>query len=92
MAEIGISTLTLSNDREITIDLHRISMREYRAIFDDGQLQRDEDATVAKACGLDVDEYLDLPQPDVRLLIDAFLLAATQPLRVPNSASASTSA
>jgi hypothetical protein len=89
--DIGVSKVTLSSGAEITVDLRLVTMRQYRAIFAPEQPQADEDATIARACGLSVDEYLDLPQPDVRQIIDAFLKAASQPLKDPNFQSASTS-
>lgn len=91
MTELGVSHLTLSDGRDITIDLRLITLREFRRLLDAGQEQSAEDSTVAKACGLTLDEYLDLPQPDARRVVQAFLKAATQPLSDPNSVSASTS-
>ena len=90
--ELGISKVPLGNGKEIVIDLGRVSLREFRSIFDNGQPQADEDRIVAKACGLSLDEYLDLPQPVARRVIAEFMRAATQPLSVPNSPSVSTSA
>jgi hypothetical protein len=89
--QLGLSKVVLGKGKEITIDLRLINLREFRSIFEKGQPQIEEDMIVAKACGLTVDQYLDLPQPTARRVIDAFMKAATQPLIDPNSASASTS-
>jgi len=89
--QLGVVDLTLSTGQAITIDLHRVTLREYRSIFADNQPQADEDQIVAKACGLTVEQYLDLSQPDARRIILSFLQAAAAPLKVPNSQSASTS-
>lgn len=83
--------LTLTDGREITIDLSVVTIREYRALFDKKQKQEDEDATLAKAVGLTVDELLDISQPDYRRLAEAFFKAAREPLSDPNSASESIS-
>jgi hypothetical protein len=88
----GITTVTLHDGRTLEIDLHRVTLREFRSIFAPEQQQAEEDRIIAKACGLDVDVYLDLPQPDARRVILEFLAAASQPLKDPNSPSASTSA
>lgn len=61
-----MQTVKLSNGREITVDIGRISVREYRALFNPEQKQDDEDSTLAKVAGLAVDELLDLSQPDYR--------------------------
>ncbi len=66
------------------IDLNRITIREYRALFDKEQSQADEDAVIAKACGLTVDELLGLSQPEYRRLIKAFFEKAREPLDDPN--------
>lgn len=66
------------------IDLSRITIREYRALFVKEQPQAEEDATVAKAAGITVDELLELPQPEYRRLIKAFFDKAREPLADPN--------
>jgi hypothetical protein len=68
----------------ITVDLSRITIREYRALFDKEQPQEAEDATIAKVCGLTVEELLELPQPDYRRLVKRFFDAARAPLSDPN--------
>ena len=75
-----MQTVKLSNGREITVDIGRISVREYRALFNPEQKQDDEDSTLAKVAGLAVDELLDLSQPDYRWIITAMLADAKQPL------------
>ena len=62
------------------MDIGRISVREYRALFNPEQKQDDEDSTLAKVAGLAVDELLDLSQPDYRRIITAMLADAKQPL------------
>ena len=76
----SMQTVKLSNGREITVDIGRISVREYRASFNPEQKQDDEDGTLAKVAGLAVDELLDLSQPDYRRIITAMLADAKQPL------------
>ena len=77
--------------KEYFIDLNRISIREWRAMFDDKQDQALEDATLAKVCGLNTDEFLDIGREDWRALVAAIFRKAGQPLANPPSASASTS-
>lgn len=76
--------LSLNDGRVLTVDLARVSIREYRALFAKDQPQADEDATLAKAAGLTVDELLALTQPDYRRLVALFFQAAREPLADPN--------
>ena len=62
------------------IDLNRISIREYRRLFDSGQSEDEENETIARAAGLTVDELLDLPQPEYRKLVAEFFRKAREPL------------
>ena len=66
-----MQTITLTNGAGLTVDLGRITVREFRAIFDKSQPQTEEDATIAKAAGLTVEELLELPVPDYRAIIRA---------------------
>lgn len=79
------------NGKEYVIDLNRISIREWRSLFNDNQEQAAEDEILAKACGLNVDEFLDMGREDWRALVAAIFRKASQPLANPPSASASTS-
>lgn len=80
----------MGDGREIVFDLSKISIREYRALFDTGQPEEDEYRTLAKATGLSAKEIGDLSFPEWRKLYRAFLEKCAQPLADPNSASAST--
>ncbi len=76
--------LQLVDGRVLTVDLGRVSIREYRALFVKDQPQTEEDATLAKAAGLTVDELLTLSQPDYRRLVALFFKIAREPLADPN--------
>lgn len=79
-----MADLTLAGGRVITVDLNRVSIREYRALFVKDQPQAEEDATLAKAAGLTVDELLELGQSDYRKLAALFFKLAREPLADPN--------
>ncbi len=85
-----MSDLTLSDGREITFDLDKISIREYRALFDPKQSVAEEDALIRAVSGLGDEEYLGLSLNDQKRLLKAFLKKARAPLADPNSAGAST--
>jgi hypothetical protein len=79
-----MADVTLSDGREIDFDLTRITVREYRALFDPKQPQADEDAAIVKVCGLTPDEYLELSLLDQKVLFKAFIRKAREPLADPN--------
>ena len=76
--------VTLSDGREIVFDLNRISIREYRALFDREQSEGDEYATLAKAAGMTADEVGALGYEDWRRFGQAFFKKAREPLADPN--------
>ena len=69
---------------EFDIDLTRITIREYRSLFDKEQPQDQEDAVIAKAAGITVEQLLELSQPDYRRLLTKFFKGASEPLSDPN--------
>lgn len=79
-----MADVTLQDGRIIALDLGRVSIREYRALFDTKQPQADEDATIAKAAGMSLDDFQSLSVPDWRRVVDAFFKAAREPLSDPN--------
>jgi hypothetical protein len=87
-----VADVTLHDGRDLSVDLHKITIREYRSLFDRAQPQENEDALIARCVGMTLDEYLSLSQPDYRRVGEAFLKRAREPLADPNSVSASSSA
>jgi len=80
--------VTLSDGREITFDLHKISRRQYSELVS-GKLTNDQDdALVGATCGLTPEQVSGLPFPDWRRLAQAFFKKAREPLADPNSVSA----
>jgi len=83
--------ITLSDGRELTVDLTKISIREYRRLFKDETTPEEEDALLAPCFGLTLEEFEALPYPDYKRVTNAFFERAKNPLSDPNSLSASTS-
>ena len=75
-----MQSITLTNGEGLTVDLSRVTVREFRAIFDKSQPQAEEDATIAKAAGLTVDALLELPVPDYQAIVRAVFADARNPL------------
>lgn len=74
----------LSGGREVTFDLNRITVAEWRALFDADQSAEDGDATLAKAAGLTAEEIAVMGFSDYRRLTKAFFEAAKEPLADPS--------
>lgn len=79
-----MADITLSDGREITIDLGKISVREWRALFDPKQPDADEYATVGRVAGLTAEQVAGLPLPEWQRLYRAILKKAQEPLADPN--------
>ncbi len=80
-----MADITLSNGREITFDLTKLTLREYRGLFDRNQKQGDEDEVISRSAGMTLDEYQDLTLYDSKQIVVAFLKTARKPVGVdPN--------
>ena len=77
-----MADLTLSDGREIDIDLTHFTVGEYRALFDKTSDQ--DDATLAKACGIPESEIEKLNMLDYKRLFRALVQKASNPLTDPN--------
>lgn len=82
---------TLPDGREITFDLDALCLEEYRALLGRQQTREEEDAVMARVCGLTPEEYHKIPFQTWRRLCKAFFEKAAEPLADPNSESESTS-
>ncbi len=72
-----MADFTTHNGREITVDVHAISHKEYRALIN-GDGGNDE-AVIAKACGLPVEDVEALSERDWRGLVMAVVKRITNP-------------
>lgn len=75
--------VTLSDGREIVFDLTKISMREYRHLFEDGQAAEEGDEMIGRCCGMTADEVANLSYLDYRRFVTAFFKTAREPLADP---------
>ena len=76
--------LTLEDGREITFDLNKITLREFRALVDPARPDEEGDELLGRCAGLDKDEIANLPYPEYRRLTKAFFARAREPLADPN--------
>ena len=68
---------------EFDIDLDRITIREYRALFSPQQTAAEETAVLAKAAGMTTDEVLELSVLDYMRLVKAVIHKFREPLADP---------
>ena len=80
MGATGKIEATLSSGKRVVVDLLKISILEYRFAVTKGTDPAESDKIVAKACGMKLKEFQDLPKPDWDRVVDAFFRAANQPV------------
>lgn len=73
----------LYSGKEAVIDMMRVSTREWKQVTLTKVEYEEEAAVLAKSLGMTTEEVLELPQPDYRKLVEAFIGAGTQPLQNP---------
>ena len=74
MADITI------NGKDLTFDLRKLSMREYRKFASGSLLDPEDDQVLAKLTGEPADFFADLPQPDHRKVVRAYFDKASKPV------------
>lgn len=84
-------TVTLSDGREVTVDLSKITIQEHRTLFDAADKQENEDRLISRVCGLDLKDFQALPMCDWKLITEVYFWLVRNPIFDPNSASASIS-
>jgi hypothetical protein len=80
-----MADLTLSDGKEITFDLSKMTIREYRGLFSTTEDTDTSDGTIAKVAGLTLEEFQALPFPDYRRVSAKFFARAREPLTDPNA-------
>jgi ribonuclease I len=73
--------ITLSDGREITFDLRKLSVTEYRAMFDKASEFDADEAVMARCAGLAVEELRGLTLYDNKLLWREFFRVCREPLK-----------
>lgn len=83
--------VTLSDGREVVVDLSKITIKEHRSLFSADNKQENEDKLMAQVCGMKVEDFQNLPTSDWKLVTECYFYLFRTPMFDPNSASASTS-
>ena len=87
-----MADLKLSDGREITFDLSKITYGQWLGLFDPKESEDRSDMTIARVAGLSFEELKAVSYLDYRRITEAFFRKAREPLADPNSQSASISA
>lgn len=91
-----MADVILTDGTEITIDLSHITWREHKALFNRNAEEK-SDETMAKACGLSLEQFESLSVLDAKRITQKYFIKAAEPLADPlpktdpNSPSASIS-
>ncbi len=75
----------LSDEREIEIDLSKLTIKEWKSLHDPAQPVVEEFALIARVIGWKVEDVENILQPDYRRLIVALVARSINPVSDPNS-------
>lgn len=70
--------------REITFDLEKMTIKEFRELFDPNQSDEKGDEIIARVSGMTADDISALSFVDYKKLSKAFFKKAKEPLADPN--------
>lgn len=79
-----MADVTLSDGKEITFDLSKMTIKEYRSILDPQEETDKSDGTLARVAGMELEDVQNLPYPDYRRIANAFFKKCQEPLQLPN--------
>lgn len=74
------SDFVLKDGTEITFDLEKITVEEYRNMFKPGATQEAEDALVARVAGIDPSAFKKMSLREYKKFTQAFYTKAVNPL------------
>ena len=80
-----MADVTLSDERQITLDLSKMTIREYRGMFDAQEDTDKSDAVLARVAGMTLEELQSLPYPDYRKIAKKFFARCREPESDPNA-------
>lgn len=84
-----MADLTLSDGREITFDLTKLTMREYAGLFSAAQSVDQDAEIIARVCGMTIEDYHAMQNSETLTLYDwkylhaAFFKKCREPLADP---------
>ena len=79
-----MSDFTLSDGREVDIDLYQLTIKEWRSLSNPGQPEEEEFALIAKVIEWKVEDLEQMKQPDYELMLAAIITRARNPVSDPN--------
>ena len=79
-----MADFTLSDGRDVDIDLSKLTIKEWKSLFNPAQPDEDEFALIARVTGWEVKEIENILQPDYQKLMVALYARAQNPVSDPN--------
>lgn len=80
-----MADITLSTGQEITLDLNKITRREFKSLFDEDQQDTVIDELFARVAGIEPDDIGNMGYEDWRRFRETFWKKASRPLEDPNA-------
>jgi hypothetical protein len=80
-----MADVILSDEKEITFDLSKMTIKQYRGMFDTQEDDNKTDETLARVAGMTLEDLQSLPFPDYRKVARAFFTRCRQPDADPNA-------
>jgi hypothetical protein len=80
-----MSDVTLHTGQAITFDFYKITIKEWRSMFEKDEPDEKNSEKVARICGLTLKEFDGLAYPDHFLLMQKFWERARDPLTDPKN-------
>jgi hypothetical protein len=80
-----MADVILSDEKQITFDLSKMTIREYRGMFDPQEDDNKTDETLARVAGMTLEELQLLSFPDYRKVARAFFSRCRNPDADPNA-------
>jgi hypothetical protein len=79
-----MSDFTLSDGREVEIDLWQLTIKEWRSLRNPAQPEEEEFALIARVIGWPVEDVEGLKQPEYELLVREIVKKSLNPVTDPN--------
>ena len=79
-----MSDFTLSDGREVDINLYKLNIKEWRSLSNPAQPEEEEFELIARVIGWKVEDLEKVLQPDYELMLTAIVLRSRNPVSDPN--------
>jgi hypothetical protein len=79
-----MSDFTLSDGREVDIDLWQLTIKEWRSLRNPSQPEEEEFALISRIINWSIEDIEEIKQPDYELLLREIIKRSINPVTDPN--------